>query len=125
MGGARGSGFVSTADDVLEMRGLRGVGGVCEMRICLTQGWGGVWVRGLGLGFTNRVGTGGVWDVGLCLSCDWGSGWVSWSRAGWCFVGILCVDGRSRYLCIVLGGYMRILGGPSVQYCCTLLLSAS
>ena len=38
MGGTRGSGFVSTAHDVLEMsvvRGLRGVGGVCEMCMCL------------------------------------------------------------------------------------------
>ena len=27
---------------------------------------------------------------------------------------ILCVDGRSRYLYIWLGGYLRILGVPSV-----------
>ena len=35
---------------------------------------------------------------------------------GWCYVcvrcesgvWILCVDGRSRYLCIVLGGYLHI-----------------
>ena len=26
-----------------------------------------VWIRGLGLGFTNVVGTGGVLDVCLCL----------------------------------------------------------
>ena len=37
-----------------------------------------------------------VWRGGvvLCL-CELG-------------VWILCVDGRSRYLCIVLGGYLRI-----------------
>ena len=34
-------------------------------------------------------------------------------EVGWCYVcevrvWILCVDGRSRYLCIVLGGYLRI-----------------
>ena len=36
-----------------------------------------------------------------------------------------CVDGRSRYLYIVLGGYLRILGAPSVQSCCTLWISVS
>ena len=29
-------------------------------------------------------------------------------------VWILCVDGRSRYLYIVLGRYLRILGGISI-----------
>ena len=29
-------------------------------------------------------------------------------------VWIMCVDGRSRYLYIVLGGYLRIVGSPSV-----------
>ena len=29
------------------------------------------------------------------------------------------------FLYIVLGGYMRILGAPSVKSCCTLLISAS
>ena len=33
-------------------------------------------------------------------------------------VRIICVDGRSRYLCIMLGGYLRIRGAPSVQSCC-------
>ena len=37
----------------------------------------------------------------------------------------MCVDGRSGYLYIVLGGYLRILGAPSVQFCCTLSISAS
>ena len=52
-----------------------------------------------------------------------GSGWCRWGlgREGTrvCIGGmvlclcellvwILCVDGRSRYLCIVLGGYLRI-----------------
>ena len=35
------------------------------------------------------------------------------------------VYGRSRYLYFVLGGYLRILGAPSVQSCCTLSMSAS
>ena len=38
---------------------------------------------------------------------------------------ILCVDGRSRYLYFMLGGYLRILGAHSVQSCCTLSISAS
>ena len=41
MGGTRGSGIVSRTDDVLEMsvvRGMTGVGGVCEMCMCLAQG---------------------------------------------------------------------------------------
>ena len=43
MGGTRGSGYVSTADDVLEMSVVSGVrggsaGGVCEMCICLARG---------------------------------------------------------------------------------------
>ena len=39
-------------------------------------------------------------------------------------VQIICVDGRSRYMFIVLGGYLRILGAPSVQSCYTLSISA-
>ena len=37
----------------------------------------------------------------------------------------MCVNGRSRYLYIVLGGYLRILGEPSFQSCFTLSTSAS
>ena len=42
MGGTHGSGFVSTADEVLEMRVVRGmsVGGVCEMYLCWARGAG-------------------------------------------------------------------------------------
>ena len=47
---AADSGFVYTADDVLEMsvvRGVRGVGGVCEMCMCLARGGvGGVGLSG-------------------------------------------------------------------------------
>ena len=70
VGGTRGSGIVSNAADVLWMsvvRGMRGVGGVCEMCMCLARvgvdGEGGEWMRGLGLGLTNPVGT---WVLGLC-----------------------------------------------------------
>ena len=44
---------------------------------------------------------------------------------GWCYAWIICVDGRAMYLYIVLGRYLGILGAPSVQYCCTLSISAS
>ena len=40
-------------------------------------------------------------------------------------VQILCVNDQSRIMYIVLGGYLRILGAPSVQSCCILLISAS
>ena len=48
MGGTRGSGVVSSADDVLDISvvcGVRGVGGVCEICMCLD--WDGV--RGVGV----------------------------------------------------------------------------
>ena len=76
VGGIRGSGIVSSAYDVLWMsivRWMRGVGGVCEMRMCLARvgvsGEGGEWMRGLGLGLSNPVGTRRVLDVCLCLIC--------------------------------------------------------
>ena len=43
MGGTRGSGVLSSAGDVLEMSVVRGVGGVCDMCMCLARGgMGGV-----------------------------------------------------------------------------------
>ena len=39
MGGTCGSGVLSSAVDVLEMSVVRGVGGGCDMCICLA--WGG------------------------------------------------------------------------------------
>ena len=50
---------------------------------------------------------------------------------GWCLVCVncescfICGDGKSSYRCIVLGGYLRILGALSVQFCCSLSISAS
>ena len=38
MCGTRGSGVLSTTGDVLEMSVVRGVGGVCDMCMCLTRG---------------------------------------------------------------------------------------
>ena len=107
---------------MIEMSVVRGLGGVCDMCMCLARGGvGGVGVRGLGLGFTNPRGTGGKWDMcvfwlwlcGLVLR-GWGSGFGGLARV-WegrvvlslCLlcVWIFCVDGRSSYPYIVLGGY--------------------
>ena len=85
VGGTRGSGILSSAADVLGMsvvRGMRGVGGVCEICLCLARGGvggeGGEWIRDLGLGFTNTVGTEGVLTVCLCFGgvCAVGGEWV-------------------------------------------------
>ena len=79
MSGTRGSGVLSSTGDVLEMSVARGVGGVCDMCMCLARdgvgGEGSEWMRGLGLGFTNPAGTGGgVLNMCLCFGC--GVVWV-------------------------------------------------
>ena len=101
VGGTHGSGIVSSASDVLWMRVVRvmkGVGGVCEMCMCLARddvgGEWSEWLRGLGLSFTNPVRTGGVLDVCLCLGCDGvggvGGEWVgAWTRVWRAWV-VLC-----------------------------------
>ena len=38
MSGRRGSGVLSSEDNVLKMSGLRGVGGVCDLCICFARG---------------------------------------------------------------------------------------
>ena len=106
MSGTRGSGVMSNTGDVLEMSVVRGVGGVCDMCMCLARGGvggeGGEWMRELGLGFTNPVGTGGVLDVCLCFGCG---GWCRWGvgrglgpgsgAVGWCYVCMRCESGFS------------------------------
>ena len=82
MSGTRGSGVMSSTGDVLEMSVVRGVGGVCDICMCLARGGvgeeGGEWMRQLGLDFTNPVGTGGVLDVCLCFGCGGvGGEWVA------------------------------------------------
>ena len=72
MSGTRGSGVLSSTGDVL----VRGVGGVCDMCVCLARGGmggEGGWMRELGLGFTIPVGTGGVYVFWLGW-CMWGVG---------------------------------------------------
>ena len=58
---------------------VRGVGGVCDMCMCLARGGvggeGGEWMRELGLCFTNPLGTGGVLDMCLVF-------WLRWCRWG-------------------------------------------
>ena len=58
MSGTRSSGVLSSTGDML----VRGVGGVCDMCMCVVRGGvggeGGGWMRELGLGFTNHVETG-------------------------------------------------------------------
>ena len=77
MSGTRGSGVLSSTGDVL----VRGVGGVCDMCMCLARcgvgGERGEWMRELGLGFTNPLGTGGVLDMCLCFGCG-GVGGGEW-----------------------------------------------
>ena len=58
---------------VLDMSVVRGVGGVCDICMCLARGGVGgvvgVCVTELGLGFTNSGGTWGKWDMCLCFGC--------------------------------------------------------
>ena len=98
MSGTRGSGVLSSTGDVL----VRGVGGVCDMCMCLSRGCvggeGGEWMRELDLGFTNPLGTGGVLDMCLCGWCRWrvGRGLGQGSGAvGWCYVCVRCESGFS------------------------------
>ena len=45
MSGTRGSGVLSSTGDMLEMGVVRGVGGVCDMCMCLAQGCVGGGIR--------------------------------------------------------------------------------
>ena len=95
MSGTRGSGVLSSTSDVMETS--VGVGGVCDMCMCLAPGGvggaGGEWMRELGLGLTTPVRTVGVLDVCLCFGCD-GVGGVygewAWTRV-WSGGVVLCL----------------------------------
>ena len=112
------------------------VGGVCDM--CLARGGvGGV------KGVRERI---GFWlyqfwrnmgKVGFWLRW-WGWGRVGGrlepgsGRVGYCYVCVCCESGfpvlmAGTGICIltVLGGFLRILGAPSVQSCCTISISVS
>ena len=93
MGGTRCSGVLSSAGDVLEMSVVRGVGGVCDMRMCLVRGGAGCvageWVWALQI----LVEQGGKWDMCLCFGCgsvggvvgEWLGG-LGQGLGGWCGV---------------------------------------
>ena len=61
------------AGDVLEMSVVRGVGGVCDMCMCLARGGvggvGGEWVTGLGQGLGGWCGVMSVCVVSLYYLC--------------------------------------------------------
>ena len=63
MSGTRGSGVLSSTGDVL----VRGVGGVCDMSMCLARGGvggeGGEWMRELGWALPI------LWGQGECWTC--------------------------------------------------------
>ena len=135
-GGTPGSGIMSNAADLLGMRvvcGMRGVGGVCEMCICLARGGvgreGGEWIRGWGLGYTNPVGIGGVLDVCLFLCCS-GVGSGLWlgpgsGRVVWCVSpDSLCrwQDQVSVYCARRIPAHLRCTQG---SICRTLSISTS
>ena len=68
---------------------------------------GGTWVKCdmcLYFGCGGVGGVGGEWFGSLCYGLGRWGGVMSVCVVVWIF----CVDGRSRYLYIVIGGYMRI-----------------
>ena len=61
------------------------------------------------------------WPFVYCVFCHQNDVVVGQRRCGGMSVCVvsLCVDGRLRYLYIMLGGYLCIFSAPSVQWCCT------
>ena len=69
VGRTRGSGIMSSADDVLGMS-VELV--KCKMCMCLARGGEvGEWMRGLGLGLTNPMETMGVLDCVSMFGLQW------------------------------------------------------
>ena len=102
MGGTRGSCVFSSAGDVLEMSVVRGVGGVCDICMCLTRGGvGGVGGEWIGFGLYQSWRNRGKWDMCLCFDCGGVSGvgggcWLAaWAREG----GVLLTPCLLDYLC--------------------------
>ena len=98
MSGTRGSGVLSSTGDVL----VRGVGGVCDMCMCLARG--GEWNERIGFGLYQF--SGDRWCVGH-VSVFWlrWCGWCRWrvcrglgqgsGAVGWCYVCVRCESGFS------------------------------
>ena len=120
--------------------------------LCLAESWWSVWnvhVHGSGrcrwwvdktIGFGlyqscgNRGSVGYVSVFGLrwCGVCVCGEsvggldhGLENWGGVMFVWVRIMLIDGRSMYMYIMLGGYLLILGAPSVQSGSTLSIYAS
>ena len=109
MGGTRGSGVLASTGDVLEMSVVRGIGGVCDMCMCLARGGvggvGGECVTGLGMGFTNFGGTWGKWDRCVCVMVA--VVWVVLGKSGWAAWAGVWEDGVVlMFVCIVSLDYM-------------------
>ena len=95
MSGTRGSGVLSSTGDVL----VRGVGGVCDMCMCLARGsvGGEVWWVDESIGFglyqssedRGSVGHVSVFWLRWCGWCRWGVGrglGQGSGEVGWCYV---------------------------------------
>ena len=82
MSGTRGSGVLSSTGDVLEMSVVRGVGGVCDMCMCLARG--GVGVERIGFGLHQSCGDrGSVGHVCVLVAVVYvGSRYGAWARVG-------------------------------------------
>ena len=106
MGDTRGSGVLASAGDVLEMSVVRGVGGVCDMCMCLA--WdraGGVGGGRIGFGlyqFWRNMGK--VVDVSVLVVVVRVGGWLG---LGWCYVCVCCESGLAV-----------LMAGPSICIVC-------
>ena len=101
MSGTRGSGVLSSTSDVL----VRGVGGVCDMCMCLARGCvggeGDEWMRELGLALPilwgqREFGHVSVFWLRWCGWCRWGVGrglGQGSGAVGWCYVCVRCESG--------------------------------
>ena len=88
MSGTRGSGVLSNTGDVP----VRGVGGVCDMCMCLARscvgGEGGEWIY-QSCGDRGSVGRVSVFWLRWCGWCRWGVGrglGQGSGAVGWCYV---------------------------------------
>ena len=111
----------STADvlGTIVVRGMRGVGGVCEMLYVFgRRRRGGEWMGGLGLGFTNPVGTEGVLDVCLWW-CRWG---LERGLEGWADVCMSWQVQVSVYCARRIPAHLRC---TQCSILCTISISAS
>ena len=89
-----------------QMSVVKGVGGVCDMCMCLARGgWrGGCVDERIGFGLYQTCGTGGVLGMCLCFGCggvggvcgEWVWGWDQ-GRERWAGVMYVCMRCESRF----------------------------